>query len=289
MRTILMQVVLMLALCCTCMADESLAANFPQSTSPIPESATQVSPVHILLLGDSTVEGWASHLFEPESDQLEDVVRKLIDAEGDLPPVCVVNAGLSGEYVQSLLEKRYDDLLPEIRSADYIMIRYGLNDYGKREGFSEKFPEDLIQLVERIRKDNATAEIIFETICCYFDEQKSAEVIPLIKKAANEAGVTVLDIYEGMKKEIAAGNTCLTYHRIPLNKIPAKFHSLLPEPYKETEIVVMDNRLDVHLRDVPGWFADKHPNSAGYHIIGDIEAKYLAPRIRQKMGRQQGK
>jgi lysophospholipase L1-like esterase len=249
------------------------------------EGGTQTAPINILLLGDSTVEGWASHQFEPGQDQLEDVVRKLLEAEGDLPPARVVNAGRGGEYVQGLLERRYDELLPEIKAAHFITVRYGLNDYGKREGFHENFQKDLVLLAERIRKDNATAEIIFETICCYFDEKKSAEVIPLIEKAASEAGVPLLDVYAGMKKEIDAGNTCLTYHRLPLDKIPAKLHALLPKPVKENEILVMDNRLDVHLRDVPGWFADKHPNSAGYHIIGDIEAKYLAPRIRARIGK----
>lgn len=283
MQTLLMQVLLLVVLCFSGLTPCALAETFPQSLSAIPENSTQTSRINILLLGDSTVEGKLPHQIETESDQLEDVVRKLIDAEDGLPPVRVVNAGLSGEYVQAFLEKRYDTLLPEIKSADFITVRYGLNDYRKREGFQENFPKDLVQLVERIRKDNPQAGIIFETICVYFDEQKSAAIIPLIEKAAHEAGVPLLDIYGGMKKEIEAGNSCLTYHRIPMNKIPAKFHSLLPKPYNETEIVVMDNRLDVHLRDVPGWFDDKHPNSAGYHIIGALEARFLVPGIRQKI------
>jgi len=46
---------------------------------------------------------------------------------------------------------------------------------------------------------------------------------------------------------------------------------------------VLDNSLDAHLRGVPGWFADRHPNLAGYHVIGDEAAKFLAPLIRQRL------
>jgi lysophospholipase L1-like esterase len=44
----------------------------------------------------------------------------------------------------------------------------------------------------------------------------------------------------------------------------------------------MDNRLDPHFRDLPGWFADRHPNPAGYHVIGDESARFLAKLIREK-------
>ena len=44
----------------------------------------------------------------------------------------------------------------------------------------------------------------------------------------------------------------------------------------------MDNRLDAHFRDLPGWFGDRHPNLAGYHVIGDETAKFLAAQIRKQ-------
>jgi hypothetical protein len=34
---------------------------------------------------------------------------------------------------------------------------------------------------------------------------------------------------------------------------------------------------------VPGWFADRHPNPAGYHVIGDEAAHFLAPLIRKRL------
>ena len=43
-----------------------------------------------------------------------------------------------------------------------------------------------------------------------------------------------------------------------------------------------DNLLDVHLAKVPDWFKDRHPNLAGYHVIGTQIAGYLAIRWREK-------
>jgi hypothetical protein len=75
----------------------------------------------------------------------------------------------------------------------------------------------------------------------------------------------------------------LTYRRVALTKVPKKLHALLPtSSLKSGSVVIMDNALDAHLRDVPGWFADRHPNLAGYHVIGDEAAKFLAPLIRAR-------
>jgi lysophospholipase L1-like esterase len=265
-----------------CLAIVPALAAPDSQTPPNPNAAGSQKKVEVLLLGDSTVEGSVTRDLEPDADQLEDVVRKLLDAEGDLPPIRVVNQGRGGEYVQGLLEKRYADIVDDITKADFVTIRYGLNDYGKRENFKDRFTQDLVDLITRIRKDRPEAEIYLETLAVYFDEAKSAEVNPMILAAAKETGVPVIDIYARMQSEIAKGNTCLMYHRVPLDSIPAKYHALLPAPRKDGQIVVMDNRLDVHVRDVPRWFSDKHPNLAGYHIIGDEEAKFLAPRIREK-------
>ncbi len=242
--------------------------------------------VQILLLGDSTVSGSVPHSMEPEADQLEDVVRKLLDAEADFPPIRVINEGRGGEFVRGLLDNRYEEIHENNSKADIITIRYGLNDYRKRDGFHENFAPDIVELVERLRQDYPGALIYLETVIVYFDEAKSLEVNTLVRKAAEEAGVPLIDMYARTEAEIAAGNTGLTYHRVKLENIPEKFHALLPEPWREGEICVLDNRLDAHLRDVPGWFSDKHPNLAGYHVIGDELAKQLAPVIRERFSKE---
>jgi hypothetical protein len=40
---------------------------------------------------------------------------------------------------------------------------------------------------------------------------------------------------------------------------------------------VLDNRLDAHFGHLPGWYGDRHPNLAGYHVIASETAKWLAP------------
>ena len=64
---------------------------------------------------------------------------------------------------------------------------------------------------------------------------------------------------------------------------------LVDEVSIEFDRFVLDNRLDAHFGDLPGWFADRHPNLAGYHVIGDETAKFLAPIIRAKFGKAQAK
>jgi hypothetical protein len=64
-------------------------------------------------------------------------------AEKDLPPVNVINQGRDGEYIQRLLaDKRYDKEIARLPGIDYVLIRYGLNDLGRREDFDVNFPKD---------------------------------------------------------------------------------------------------------------------------------------------------
>jgi hypothetical protein len=44
----------------------------------------------------------------------------------------------------------------------------------------------------------------------------------------------------------------------------------------------MANELDGILGELPGWYADRHPNLAGYNVIADETARYLARLMRQQ-------
>ena len=44
----------------------------------------------------------------------------------------------------------------------------------------------------------------------------------------------------------------------------------------------MANELDPILGHLPGWFADRHPNLAGYNVIADETLRYLAPLLRER-------
>src|SRR5258708_1509352 len=69
----------------------------------------QDGKIQILLLGDSTTEAKFPKVLAPNEPQLEDIIRILLAAEGDLPPTNVINLGLSGEFIRRLLDSgRYD-------------------------------------------------------------------------------------------------------------------------------------------------------------------------------------
>src|SRR4026207_1227461 len=94
--------------------------------------------VQILLLGDSTTEGSVPRRHVPKGPHLEDVIRELLAAEKDLPPTNVLNLGLSGEYIQRLLDSgRYEKAVSKLPGIDFVLIRYGLNDTARRENFAE--------------------------------------------------------------------------------------------------------------------------------------------------------
>ena len=51
---------------------------------------------------------------------------------------------------------------------------------------------------------------------------------------------------------------------------------------KDPAVAVLDNRLDAHFGNLEGWYSDRHPNLAGYRVIADETAKFLAPIMRER-------
>lgn len=242
--------------------------------------------VQILLLGDSTTEGSVPRRHVPKGPHLEDVIRELLAEEKDLPPTNVINLGLSGEYIQRLLDSgRYDKLVPKLPGLDYVLIRYGLNDASRREKFDENFPKDYHELIRRLRNDHPQASLIVMTVIPYVDPVGSTRINMLNARVAEEAKLPLFDIYPRYAAELKHGPNMLNYRRFPLEKIPENRRAFV-KPFvvgdKNPGVEVMDNRLDAHFGHLPGWYGDRHPNLAGYHVIGDETAKYLAPLIRAK-------
>lgn len=242
--------------------------------------------IQILLLGDSTTEGSIPRRHVPQGPHLEDVIRTLLAEEKDLPPTNVINLGLSGEYVRRLLDSgRYDKLVPALPGIDYVLIRYGLNDVARRENFDENFPKDYHELIERLRKDHPQAQLIVMTVIPYVDDKGSRRINDLNAAVAQAANLPLFDIYPRYATELKQGPNMLNYRRYPLEKIPENRRTFA-KPFivegKSPAVEVLDNRLDAHFGHLPGWFSDRHPNLAGYHVIGDETAKYLAPLIREK-------
>jgi len=244
--------------------------------------------VQILLLGDSTTEGSIPRRHVPKGPHLEDVIRELLAEEKDLPPTNVINLGLSGEYIQRLLDSgRYEKEASKLPGIDYVLIRYGLNDNARRENFAENFPKDYHELITRLKADHPKATIIVMTVIPYGDEATSQRLNQLNEQVAKAEGVPLFDIYPRYAAELKRGPDMLNYRRYSLDKIPENRREFVkPFVVNGNYVEVLDNRLDAHFGHLPGWFGDRHPNLAGYHVIGDETAKYLTPMIREKFGKK---
>lgn len=242
--------------------------------------------LQILLLGDSTTEAKIPKMLAPKEPQFEDVVRELLAAEGDLPATNVINSGLSGEYIQRLLEsKRYDRDVAKLPGLDYIFIRYGLNDAAKRADFDRNFIEDFRTLIKRLRADHPDALLIPTTVIPYSDEEKSTRINNFVRQIATEEKLPLFDVYPRYAAELKNGPNMLNYRRYALSKIPEKlrpFAERYVTKLGQPHVVVLDNRLDALFGSLPGWYGDRHPNLAGYNVIADETAKFLAPIIRER-------
>ena len=275
-------------------------------TAPATSQATDDGKLQIVLLGDSTTEGSIPRKVAPQGPHLENVIEQLLAAEGDLPPCKVINLGLSGEFIRRLIDSgRYDKAASKLPGVDYVFIRYGANDVAKRENFDVNYPEDFRELIALLRRDHPAATLIPMTAIplnadLKADAPNAKRMNDLVRQVAAEEKLTLFDIYPRYAQEQAKGPNMLNYRRFPLGKIPAKYHDFV-KPFvmpgrnpsgvqadpavaerNGPMVVVLDNRLDAHFGDLPGWFGDRHPNLAGYHVIGDETAKFLAPLIRAK-------
>lgn len=240
--------------------------------------------LQIILLGDSTTEAGVPKRMAPSEPQFEDMVRILLAAGVDLPPCDVHNEGVSGEFIRRLLDTRYDKAVKTKPPADYIFIRYGLNDAAKRERFADNFPKDFRELLERLRRDHPGAMLIPMTAIPYSPTQLHADVNAVIKRIAEEEKLVLFDIAPRYLAELQKHPDGLNYRRFPLAKIPEELQAaatpyVVPEA-EGAKVVVLDNRLDGVFGHLPGWTGDRHPNMAGYNVIADETAKWLAPIIR---------
>jgi lysophospholipase L1-like esterase len=277
--------------------------------APTTSRAIHEGKLQIVLLGDSTTEGSIPRKIMPQGPHLENVIEQLLAAEGDLPPCKVINLGLSGEFIRRLIDSgRYDKVASKLPGVDYVFIRYGPNDVAKREDFDINYPKDFRELIARLRRDHPAATLIPMTAIplnadLKADAPNSKRMNDLVRQVAAEEKLPLFDIYPRYAQEQAKGPNMLNYRRFPLGKIPEKYHDFV-KPFvvpgrnplgdhadpaiaerHGPMVVALDNRLDAHFGDLPGWFGDRHPNLAGYHVIGDETAKFLAPLIRTKMAR----
>jgi lysophospholipase L1-like esterase len=260
-----------------------LAIAFPPSAA----NAEHEGKLQILLLGDSTTEGSVPRRLKPAGPHLEKVLEQLLAAEGDLPACHVVNSSLSGEYIRRLFDSgRYDRDAAKLPGLDYVFIRYGLNDRARREDFTVNFVKDFHELLARLRQDHPQALLIPMTVIPFSDEEASKEINDLVLKVARNENLRVFDIYPRYAAELLKGPNMLNYRRYPLERVPPQYHELVKPFMNGSSVEVMANELDPILGDLPGWYGDRHPNLAGYNLIADETAKYLATLLREKKAGQ---
>jgi lysophospholipase L1-like esterase len=260
----------------------------PAATNTPPAVASPAGPpLRILLLGDSTAAGTCPRMVAPKADHLEDVIRKLLAAEPDLPPTEVIDRGVNGATVKTLLEN-YDAWIGKLPGpCDYIFMRFGVNDVRSGTNFPTEFPVLYHQLLERLHKDHPQALLTLETTIPYKGGDLIVKANDAVRKIAETEKLPLVDIYTRFSKELALqGPNALTYRYVAWEDIPAGKRSLVPDAWRVADgkyVVILDNTLDAHFRELPRWFADRHPNLAGYHVIGDEIARYLVPVIRERI------
>ena len=246
-----------------------------------PENAA----VRILLLGDSTVMGSVPRVVQPQADHLEQIVTKLLAADVSLPPAHVINRGLDNDWMHQLLGERYDRELRSLEGgqADVILIRYGLNDYHYLKDRESEFPATYHDLLGRLRRDHAGAHIALETVIPYCAPPVTQWINETIRRIAREEGLPICDTHGAYAAALERGPDIRT---APLALIPEKLRPLVPSHcIVGNNVIAMDHALDAHFADVPGWFADRHSNLAGFHVIGKCLAGYLAPVMRERASR----
>ena len=242
--------------------------------------------LQIILLGDSTTEASIPKQLAPSEPQIEDTLRIKLAEQTDLPPCDVYNEGVSGEYIRRLLETRYDKAVKTKPQADYIFIRYGLNDASKVKDFKTAFPKDFHELLGRLRQDHPKAMLIPMTAIPYALNNLHEDINALIQQIATAEKLTLFDIAPRYLAELKKNPDGLNYRRYSLAKIPENlrpFATPFIQPGTDPMVVVLDNRLDGIFGHLPGWTGDRHPNLAGYNVIADETAKWLAPVIRSRI------
>lgn len=245
--------------------------------------AKEDETVRILLIGDSTTVGSIPRLTDPEGPHLEHMIRHLLASEPDMPPLKVYNLGYGGDTAFRLLDSgRYDREVAPKGDADYIFVRYGINDWSKRKPASENFPNDLRAVLQRLKKDFPDARIVPMTIIPYLDEETSTVMNKMIFEVSEEEGLEIFDIYPAYATHLEAGVNMLNYRRYPVKNIPGKYHGLIAPRVHGDSLVVMDNEFDAVFGHLPGWYGDRHPNLAGYNVIAVETVRYLLPLLRER-------
>ncbi len=218
-------------------------------------------PIHLLLIGDCTLA--TSYL--PEHLRNEGLLAERLRRVYPRNHIMITNEGLDGESIAGFL-RRYDRTIARHRPPDYVLVRYGVND--RRDYGIDSFRSQLQQLILRLQHDLPAVRILLETgmfvdYPAHYAWDRNRVLQPLyevIREAATQYGLPLVDLYERMRHETARGNWDLRVRG---------YGSVDPN-----DVVLGAGRDELH-GDDPHWFTNIHPNPRGMRMIVSEEVRVL--------------
>jgi acyl-CoA thioesterase-1 len=214
---------------------------------------------HILMIGDCTL----ATSYMPAPYRNERVLLNKLRTAYPHDECSVTNEGLDGESIAQFL-KRYPRVFRRHPPPTYIVVRYGVND--RRAYGPDAFHEQLHLLCQRLQADFPHARLLLET-GIYVDYPDHYEwdrnrvlepIYNIVRDAARQYNVPVVDIYERMRRETKQGNWDLR----------VRGYGVVDEDVP----VIGAGQDHLHVGDVR-WWTNIHPNPAGIAVIADEEVR----------------
>ncbi len=162
------------------------------SITPAPDATT------VWLLGDSTV---TDQPYEPWGSWGQMLPRFF--QEG----VAVANHAESGEsLLSSLGARRVAKVISGLRKGDYVLIQFGHNDMkDRREGALDRYGSNLAQLVDDIRKKEATPVLLTSMERKAGVQKDTLSGYPdTVRRVAGEKNTVLIDLHS-MSRKLYAG------------------------------------------------------------------------------------
>lgn len=224
------------------------------------QAADSAKDVRVVLFGGSSVA--SSYL--PEDQQHQAVLQAMLQKAYPEQKITVENWASGGEFVaRYLLTGAYEKQRKEQPGIDVAIIRFGTNDQKRMK--PPEYKEHLRKLVAVLKEDFPGVQIILETgIYVDYPKHYSSDRNKILnpywqisRDLAKEDGYPLVEYYERVKQETAAGNWDVRTRA------------------RKTEEMIMDNTQDAGHENDPVWFTNIHPNAEGVRLAADEEVKII--------------
>jgi len=164
----------------------------------------------------------------------------------------------SGEYLKTLLETgRLERELNTLERCDFMYIRYGYNDAGKRIKPAD-FKQQLFETCDRVLKKFPDCQIVLGTPTARIP----LAFADMTREVARERNYPLVDIGGMFMREVKRGNG--NWHRAYKNYVGYRTEEL--PPWNPT-----------------GLGGDRHQNAYGGQLMAEAKFKVIAPLIARKL------